>query len=106
MIYQGKASDVLAAITQIAPTVQASRNHNFYSVIEATPTQVTLQADARPGFVALGANVPIRVTFTALESGTTTVVTHAVRTEVQPNLYSPPIANIYAELGKRFTMVP
>ncbi|GAA5504502.1 hypothetical protein Dxin01_04277 [Deinococcus xinjiangensis] len=81
--------------------------HNYFSVIETTPTQVTLKADNTLGISLLTNNQPVIVTFTALESSGITFVSHSYKGDVRKD--SPidkRVQNVYNELAKRFNLIP
>lgn len=109
-VYAGSSAEILAAISQIAPTVQPTRVHNFFSVVETTPTQVTVRADSLTGLAIFSGNDPVTVTFTALQNGTSTSVSHFVKFNTStPITPSSPIGqaveNIYKALGEKYTQI-
>jgi hypothetical protein len=109
-MYAGNSAEILTAISQIATTIQPLGGYDYFSVTEVTPTQVTVRANPTIGMQLLAGNQPITATFTALQSGSSTSVSHFAK--LGPNAVTPSsaigtrIENVYKELATRFTMLP
>lgn len=108
-VYAASSTQLLTAISQLGPTVQPLAGYNYFSVIETTANQVTLRAEPTVGVQLLGGNAPIVATFTALQSGNTTSVTHTARlgsdTVGRASAINANIDNIYRELATRFPQI-
>ncbi|WP_146009555.1 hypothetical protein [Deinococcus planocerae] len=105
MNYVATSAEVTAAIAEIGPALNVGGSTNYFSVAERTPTQVVLKSPALPG---LGSN--IQVTFTALQSGNTTMVMHTYKGSLMEVRADSPtdqsVKEVYTKLSQKFQMAP
>lgn len=108
-VYAASSAEILTAISQLGPAVQPLTGYNYFSVIETTANQVTLRAEPTVGVQILGGSAPIVATFTALQSGNTTSVTHTAKrgsdTVARASAINANIDNIYRQLATRFSQI-